>query len=296
MMALAFGVVLRRVAARLHRERRLAGHLEAAADPDGRVLQIRLDVTLLEFAGDQHVGAGLFVQQRSVRRRPPARCATTAPSGSNSISMSSSASSARYREVGDDSDDGLADIAHLAGSQRHDRRRVVIGHPRERNHRLEIVGDVLRGEHGDDARRRLRRRRIDAHDPRMRLFAAAEGDVERPIRLAVGGVFAVPGQQPRILRALDRARRRAEDAARPPAVRRLSLLIAFGSLAQALPLLVVVAADDGRAGLLDPPHLLERLQQHFRIPGVARRDIGIEVLPQADRIRRQQELDRRGRG
>src|SRR5258706_11488035 len=70
---------------------------------------------------------------------------------------------------------------------------------------------------------------------------------------------------------------------------RLSLLIAPVSLAQALPLPVVMAADDGRSGLLDPPHLLERLQQCLRIPGVARRGIGIEALPQADRVRSEQE-------
>ena len=168
-----------------------------------------------------------------------------------------------FREVsrgGDDRGDGLADIADLAGRERHDRRRVIIGHPRERNHRLEIVGDVVRGEHGDDARRRLRRGGVDAHDPRMRLLAATEGDMERPVRLAVGGVFAVAGQKPRILGALDRR----ADVPRPQDIRpgcaRLSLLIAFVSLAQALPLLVVVAADHGGAALLDPPHLLERLQ------------------------------------
>src|SRR5689334_2892492 len=71
---------------------------------------------------------------------------------------------------------------------------------------------------------------------------------------------------------------------------RLSLLIALVSLAQALPLQVVMTADDGRSGPLYPPHLLERLQQRFHIPGIARGDIGIEALAHADRIRRQQEL------
>src|SRR5580693_1396070 len=63
---------------------------------------------------------------------------------------------------------------------------------------------------------------------------------------------------------------------------RLSLLIALVSLAQALPLPVVMATDNDRSGPLDPSHLRERGQQRVDIPGVARRDIGIETLPYAD--------------
>ena len=51
-----------------------------------------------------------------------------------------------------------------------------------------------------------------------------------------------------------------------------------------------MAADDRGAGLLDPPHLRERLQLRVDIPGVAGRGIGIEILAQADRVRSEQEL------
>jgi hypothetical protein len=172
----ALGVILGRVAARLHRERRLARHLEAAADPDGRTLQIRFDVTFSEFARDQHVGAGLFVQQRSVLRDG----VLAARHRAERFKLDLNELDRVFREVPgsrDDSDDGFADITDLAGSQWQDRRRVIVGHSRHRYHRLEIIGNVISGEHGDDARRGLRGRCIDPHDPRMRLFAAAEGDV-----------------------------------------------------------------------------------------------------------------------
>src|SRR6185437_6018492 len=51
-----------------------------------------------------------------------------------------------------------------------------------------------------------------------------------------------------------------------------------------------MTADYRSAGLLDPPDFLERLQQHLGIPGVARSRIRIEALPQADRVRREQEF------
>src|ERR1700748_2915678 len=47
---------------------------------------------------------------------------------------------------------------------------------------------------------------------------------------------------------------------------RLSLFIALVSFAQALPLFVVMAADDGRSGLLHAPDILERLQLRLYIP------------------------------
>ena len=111
----AFGVILRRIAARLHRERRLAGHLETAADPDGRVFQIGLNVTFLELARNQHVGAGLFVQQRSVLRD----CLLATRHRPERFELDLDEFERVFREVsrsGDDSDDGFADIANLSGS------------------------------------------------------------------------------------------------------------------------------------------------------------------------------------
>src|ERR1700692_1362668 len=66
-----------------------------------------------------------------------------------------------------------------------------------------------------------------------------------------------------------------------------SLLIGLSPLAQALPLRVIMAADDRCAGVLDPAYFAVGVQQRFRIPGIARRRIGIEVFAQAHRVRRE---------
>src|SRR5215472_8347581 len=71
---------------------------------------------------------------------------------------------------------------------------------------------------------------------------------------------------------------------------KLSLLIAGLDLAQRLPLLIVVTANDGRAGFLDPPHRLERLQKCLGVPGIAGCGIRIEAVAQAYRVGRKQEL------
>src|ERR1700677_411439 len=68
-----------------------------------------------------------------------------------------------------------------------------------------------------------------------------------------------------------------------------SLLIRLRPLAQALPLTVIMPADDGCAGLLDPAYLSVRLQERIRIPGVARRGIRIQILAQAHGVGRQKE-------
>src|ERR1700677_3648148 len=66
-----------------------------------------------------------------------------------------------------------------------------------------------------------------------------------------------------------------------------SLLISLHSLAQALPLTVIMAADDGCAGLLDPTDFAKRVQQRIHIPGIAGRGIRIEIFAQAYSVRRQ---------
>src|SRR6185437_13145370 len=55
---------------------------------------------------------------------------------------------------------------------------------------------------------------------------------------------------------------------------RASLLIAIDTLAQRLPLPVVMAADHGGAGGLDPPHFRECLELLLDVPGIAGRGIG----------------------
>src|SRR5688572_29245336 len=69
----------------------------------------------------------------------------------------------------------------------------------------------------------------------------------------------------------------------------MTSLIGVGTLAQPLPLRIVVAADHGRALPLDAPYLLPRFQQRVRVPCVARRDITIECRAQAHRVGSKQE-------
>src|SRR3954453_4439625 len=71
---------------------------------------------------------------------------------------------------------------------------------------------------------------------------------------------------------------------------RRSLFIAIIALAQVLPLLIVVPADNCGAAPLNPTDLFERLQLVFDVPSVTRGSISIKVLPQADGVRREQEL------
>ena len=105
--------------------------------------------------------------------------------------------------VGDDADDRLADIAHLAARQRQDRRGVVIRHARGREQRLDQIAYIVRGEYGNDARRGTRAGAVDRADARMGLIASPERNVQHVHHLAVVGVGAEPGEQPRILAALD---------------------------------------------------------------------------------------------
>src|ERR1700722_1801874 len=66
-----------------------------------------------------------------------------------------------------------------------------------------------------------------------------------------------------------------------------SLLISLCPLAQALPLSVIMPADNGCAGLLDPAYLAKRVQQRIHIPGVAGRGIRIKIFAQAHGVGRQ---------
>src|SRR5579863_615675 len=65
--------------------------------------------------------------------------------------------------------------------------------------------------------------------------------------------------------------------------------ISVGAFAQARPLRLVMAANDGGAARFDAPDLGQRLGQYVRVPGVARNDAGIEGRSYADRIGGQEE-------
>jgi hypothetical protein len=98
---------------------------------------------------------------------------------------------------------GLADIADLAARQRMECGRVIIPHPRSGKERLEQTFDLSRGEDADHTRHCLCRRGVDTGDQRMRIIAAAEGEMQRARNRAVVGEAALAGQQPPVLDALD---------------------------------------------------------------------------------------------
>src|SRR4029077_4428481 len=70
----------------------------------------------------------------------------------------------------------------------------------------------------------------------------------------------------------------------------ITSLIDVGALAQRLPLLVVVAANDRRAARFDAADFSERLHQSFRVPDIARQYPGIERGAQRHGIGGEQKL------
>ena len=168
-----------------------------AADADAASTSPRLNSRLT-----MHIGAGLLVQQR----RAGARRLLRIDDGRQRFVVDGDQRRRVFGLVavpGDDAGDRLADIAHFVARQRKNRRGVIIRHARGRDQRLDRVAQIVRREHRDDARRGARRRAIDGADARVRLFAAAERHVRRLRHLPVVGIGAAPGQQPRVLGALD---------------------------------------------------------------------------------------------
>ncbi len=199
---IAPGLVLGEAGARLDGDRRLAVHAEAAADAHGGLRDRRIDVAALEFAAEQDVGLRFVMQQRRARLDRFDRIVDARQrleiDGDQLDRILGKVTAFRHHP-----DNGLADIAHLAARQRQDRRRVITAHARGREQRLDRGFDVVRGQHRKHAGGGARGGAIDGADARMRVFAAAEGDMQQARHLAVVDVSAEPGQQARVLGALD---------------------------------------------------------------------------------------------
>ena len=67
-----------------------------------------------------------------------------------------------------------------------------------------IGGQILGGQHGDDARQRRGRVRRDALDARVAVRAAQEDGVAKPVGPQVGGENALAGEKPVVLAARHR--------------------------------------------------------------------------------------------
>ena len=104
--------------------------------------------------------------------------------------------------LGDDRDDRLADVAHLA-----DREREVLDvrarRARDLEERIGERRDLLAGQRPVDAVDRLGRRDVDARDVRVRVRAAHEVEVAHPVPLDVVDEDALALQEALVLLALD---------------------------------------------------------------------------------------------
>ena len=140
---LAAGVVFGEAGARLDRDRRLAMHAETAFDAHRRGGKRGIDIAALEFAADQHIGAGLLVQQRRAGTRRLFRIddhrQQLVIDGDEFQRILGLIAVLRH-----DADDRFADIADLAARQRQDRRRVIVFHARGGDQRLDVAPDRRR--------------------------------------------------------------------------------------------------------------------------------------------------------
>ena len=168
-----------------------------------RAGQVALDVAFLEFASDKDVGPSLLVQQWRAWNEVALRIGDRAERLVFDVDQ-------LHRVLGEIAGfgnhrrDGLANITNLSGGERQDRRGVVVGHARERDHRLEVADDIVGREHVDHARRRLGLAHLDPHDQRVRLRTAPERHMQRAVRLAIGRIFAIAGEQSRVFGPPDR--------------------------------------------------------------------------------------------
>ncbi len=138
--------------------------------------------------------------------------------------------------VGDHQRDRLADEAHLVLGEAIRHQRLLdrrIGH--QQRHRLppHAFGQVRVGDDGMHARQRQRARLVDAADVRMWMRAAQHRDLEHTRQMDVVDVARAPGEEGRILLALDaraeplrahqtRAPQRERGAPLPPRAKRVA--------------------------------------------------------------------------
>ena len=105
--------------------------------------------------------------------------------------------------VGDDDGHRLADVAH---DRLGDRLVMVRAHRRrgcERRHAGRALGQIARGEHGDDAGQPSRAARVDRANAGVGVRAAHDGGVEHALDADVVHVAAAPGEKTTILGATD---------------------------------------------------------------------------------------------
>ena len=104
--------------------------------------------------------------------------------------------------LGDDGDDRLADVAHLADRER-EVLQVRAGHRRDLEERIGQRRDLFAGQRPVDARGRLGLRDVDRGDVRVRVRRAHEVDVAHAVPLDVVDEDALPLDETLVLLARD---------------------------------------------------------------------------------------------
>ena len=191
---------------RLHRRVRLAALMKARLDHAVGDAQRRLDVTVGEDARVGAIGRNRCVDARkaSIPR------ALGIDDGRETLVLDPDELAGvcdLVAVLADDAGDGIADEADLVGRQRRHLHRPEPLDRRRDSKRCCGAGQVLAGQHCDDARRLTCLRDVDAANQRMSVRAAHEGGVEQAGRGEVADVAAAPEAE---LARLARAQRRAD--------------------------------------------------------------------------------------
>ena len=201
--ALFRGVPIGDEAARLHRHRAVALHLEMLAADVRRIFERRIGVAERGRDRPGDVAAGFFEQENIGLARGIAvdhRGKRLDIDGDRLQCILG-----QRDAVGDHDGDRLADKADLVGGD--DRLHVTLGRRQrvvpQRNRRY--LADVGRGDHRMDAGPRAGRRRVDRADAAVRDGAAQDHRVQHFFVGEIVGVLAAPGEKAQILEPLDRA-------------------------------------------------------------------------------------------
>jgi hypothetical protein len=174
------GIVLGDASARFDRDNGVAMKPKAFLDDEigGRW---RVKTAARELARNQQVGASLLVDKRRVRGERGFRVGHDFERfvfhGDPLQGIFGKVAALR-----DHGSNRLAHVAHDPGRECRDRRHLVTGHRRRRDHRTRERRHLGAGDDRDDARARARRRRVDREDSCVRMLRAQKRGMQRPRR------------------------------------------------------------------------------------------------------------------
>jgi hypothetical protein len=167
----------------------------------GGVRERGVDVAARHLIARRDVGAGRFVDR--ARGRGPAPVGDDVERFVVDCDVAGGVLGERPR-LGHDQRHRLADVAHPVARERPLQIPVEAGQRREPDRdRAAETPEVAPRQHGDHARQRERRRRIDACQSRVRHAAAHDDGVAEARTGEVADVAAAPGDEATVFRAAD---------------------------------------------------------------------------------------------